>query len=122
MPKQHWSIELRPILMCNGEEVERPEDFEQWDNVLKLAYVFEGVITTVYAKSFQYGNAWQKQGWMGNLARVQSKVSRLKNMLWRDEEVHSNSEPVQDTLQDLIALAAFMLLNRGDQNKWGTAE
>lgn len=81
----------------------------------------------IEAKSKGYGSAWQVQGYMGNLARVLSKSSRLKNILWNDntgdhsdgEEVHPQYESLQDTLRDLAALCAFMASNIEEGNRWG---
>lgn len=87
------------------------------------------VLALLKKKDAAYGNAWQEQGYMGNLARIQSKVSRLKNILWRDdpeagrvdpeEEVHDQYESVVDTLLDLSALCALALANLEEGNRWG---
>lgn len=84
----------------------------------------------VSRKNEQYGDAWRKQGYMGNLARIMSKTARLENMLWRDEvpdlpaEVASPTEKEQeaiaDTLQDMANLCAFMAANLREGNKWGS--
>jgi hypothetical protein len=74
-----------------------------------------------------YGNAWREQGYMGNLARIMSKASRLRNMLWRDgtwvgtggEESAEEKESAVDTLLDLSALCALMAANLEDENRWG---
>lgn len=81
----------------------------------------------IVRKSEGYGDAWQAQGYMGNLARVMSKEARLRNMLWGDNtdgdysegEVHPEYESVMDTLVDLGALAAFMVSNLEEGNRWG---
>lgn len=86
-----------------------------------LADVFERVLTVVVEKDKGYGGAWRSQGWMGNLARVMSKDSRLKNMLWRDDPYEvMGDESVKDTVEDLIAIAGLLLLNFQRKNKWGT--
>jgi hypothetical protein len=81
-------------------------------------------------KNAAYGDAWRHQGYMGNLARLQSKVQRLRNLLWRDPD--SNGYPIQpldiaggeetvtDTLVDLINLAAMMAVNWNEDNRWGS--
>ena len=87
----------------------------------------EVVQALVRKKDEAYGGAWQAQGWMGNLARIQSKTERLKNMLWREkpwlgtggEEDAEEQESVLDTLHDLMALAAFMASNIEEGNRWG---
>lgn len=81
--------------------------------------VFAAALTTLAAKDRAYGGAWRKQGWMGNLARILSKSARLKEILWRADPYDDASEPVQDTLQDMINLCVFMILNLKDRNEWG---
>lgn len=85
----------------------------------------ERVLALVREKDRAYGGAWQQQGYMGNLARIQSKASRLKNMLWIDYspenegQVEPNEESVADTLRDLMALCTFALSNIEEGNRWG---
>lgn len=79
-------------------------------------------------KNEQYGDAWRKQGYMGNLARIQSKAERLKSLLWRDAggngyplpaNYSRDGETVVDTLLDLINLAAMAAINWTEENRWG---
>lgn len=83
---------------------------------------FAGALATMRAKDRQYGGAWREQGWMGNLARIMSKTARLRNMLWRDYALSDAAEPVRDTLQDLMNLCVFMLLNLNGGNRWGRGD
>ena len=77
------------------------------------------------AKSVGYGNAWQEQGYMGNLARVLSKTARIKNMMWGDhnpedlDHIEHDDESVLDTLKDLGALCALAIKNIEEGNRWG---
>lgn len=87
--------------------------------VLVATEVLAGALATLYAKNQTYGGAWKEQGWRGNLARIMSKVGRLRHMLWTTHPFDNVNEPVNDTLQDLINLAVFMILNRVDGNEWG---
>lgn len=87
--------------------------------LLTMVDVFEDMLNLVARKSVGYGDAWQRQGWMGNLARIQSKSDRLKSLLWHDKETVDPVEAVDDTLLDLANLAVFMRLNRVLGNKWG---
>jgi len=97
------------------------EALAAWD-----AYAAQ-VRDTIARKSVGYGDAWQAQGYMGNLARVLSKAARLKNMLWREkawlgtggEESAEETEAVADTLVDLGALCAFLVANIEEGNRWG---
>jgi hypothetical protein len=84
-----------------------------------FVHVLEGATNLFWNKNRLYGDAWRSQGYMGNLARIMSKVSRLKNMLWGDEEMNDAKEPVEDTFYDMINLSVFSLLNRGQGNRWG---
>lgn len=103
-----------------------PTDYQAEEGshtVLMATEVFAGALAMLKAKDRQYGGAWREQGWMGNLARIMSKTARLRNMLWRDSFSESYSgERVQDTLQDLINLCAFTLLNMQGGNRWGRGE
>lgn len=85
----------------------------------QLLFLFEGLLNLQKRKSQHYGEAWRSQGYMGNVARVLSKVARLKNMLWRDDPQTSIDEPVEETIGDLMVLAAFAYINVREGNKWG---
>lgn len=77
-----------------------------------------------------YGDAWRAQGYMGNLARLQSKMARLRELLWRDAEgngyplpanyTKGNNETVLDTALDLVNLAGMFAVNWTEENRWGT--
>jgi hypothetical protein len=87
--------------------------------VIGMARVFEQALNIAHRKDAMYGAAWAKQGWMGNLARMMSKMSRLRNMLWQSYQVEDSEETVNETAYDLIAISTFFLLNRSEQNQWG---
>jgi hypothetical protein len=72
-------------------------------------------------KDALYGGAWQRQGYMGNMARVLSKIERLREMVWRDGELSEGTtdETIIDTLRDLSNIAAFMAENINNGNRWG---
>ena len=74
---------------------------------------------TMHEKNKLYAGAWREQGWMGNMARIMSKVTRLRTMLWQDVPTENATESVDDSLLDLINLAIFMALNRQGGNRWG---
>lgn len=92
-----------------------------WETVAAAAGVMEEALGLVAEKSFGYGEAWREQGWMGNVARIMSKTSRLKNMLWRDnfQQRSDAKESAEDTFLDLLNLSAFAILNRRNRNQWG---
>lgn len=82
-------------------------------------------------KNASYRDAWRKQGYMGNLGRLQSKAERLKNLLWRDADGNGyplppdrigaeQAETVVDTLLDMVNLSAFMVVNWTAENRWGS--
>lgn len=99
--------------------VQAKENAVGFATVIAVAEVMQEALNLVAAKSKGYGDAWRSQGWMGNLARVQSKTSRLKNMLWCSLPHDSTKEPVEDTLLDLMNLSVFMLINKRNANQWG---
>lgn len=74
-----------------------------------------------------YGTAWRDQGYMGNIGRVLSKASRLRNLMWRDVPQGADfdmdqdgyPETLLDTLKDLSALCAFAIANLEEGNRWG---
>jgi hypothetical protein len=86
-----------------------------------VAQVFQEALRLVEKKTPGYGRAWQEQGWMGNLARIMSKSSRLKNMLWRGRltQFDSAEETTEDTALDMMNLLAFFLINKRIGNEWG---
>lgn len=87
------------------------------DQALRLAVI----------KNRAYGDAWRKQGYVGNLARVLSKAERLRSLLWQDkvwvgtggDESQQDEETVRDTLLDLANLCAMMAANVAAGNRWG---
>lgn len=87
----------------------------------QLLDIFAECIVLQRQKTQTYGEAWRSQGEMGNVARVLSKVARLRKMCWTFNQIDSATESVEDTLLDLINLAGFTLINRRDRNKWGHA-
>ncbi len=94
-----------------------PAAVQAWD-----AYAAQ-VRDTILRKSVGYGDAWERQGYMGNVARVLSKQSRIRNMCWTDSEgtaVDPDDEDVLDTLIDLGALCAFAVANIEEGNRWGS--
>lgn len=135
--KRHagWAMEYLPA----DERVEEPdfgapmsaeEKFVRLkdvpvDNRAVLAYhqVSEGVLAILRNKT-AYGDAWIEQGYMGNLGRILSKSSRLKNMMWADVDQGLTDSPdtqesVLETLHDTIALCAFAITNIESGNRWG---
>lgn len=106
-------------------KLEVPGNFEATQGsrtIVGATEIFAGALGTIIAKDRLYGGAWRDQGWMGNLARIMSKTARLRSMLWRDAQISSADEPVRDTLQDMINLCVFMLLNMQRANKWGRGD
>jgi len=87
---------------------------------ISLGSVFDQAMELAHVKNAAYGSAWRRQGWMGNLARIQSKAERLKNLLWRDNEKSAMEETATDTALDAINILGFFMVNRSESNKWGT--
>lgn len=92
---------------------------ETFTTLSPLADVLVKSLILANRKAKTYGMAWWSEGYMGNVARVLSKASRIRKMLWRDQPFNDASEPVWDTLMDLINLAGFAVINHREGNKWG---
>jgi hypothetical protein len=84
-----------------------------------LLAIMERLLNLQERKAQNYGEAWRSQGYTGNVARVLSKVGRLKNMLWRDNPIEDAAETVVDTLEDLCLIAMFAIINYKEKNRWG---
>jgi len=88
--------------------------------LIALTSVFDQAMIVAHNKGFAYGPAWRHQGWMGNFARMMSKLARLKHMCWREHSIESAEEPVSDNAIDLINITGFFIVNRSEGNQWGT--
>jgi hypothetical protein len=88
----------------------------------RMLEIFSRCIALQRKKALTYGNAWREQGYMGNVARVLSKASRIKNMVWGDvfSNLDDTDESVTDTLHDLINISCFFIINKQDRNRWGS--
>lgn len=95
------------------------EEQEGYRTQEHLRIVFERALRLAVEKDRLYQGAWRHQGWMGNLARIMSKVARLRAMCWMDLPVEDSKETVEDTALDLVNLSAFFLVNKRDRNRWG---
>lgn len=87
--------------------------------LISLARAFNEALVVAHGKNVMYGGAWRRQGWMGNLARIKSKVERLNHMLWRDHDIQDSEETSTDTALDLLNITGFFMINRAEENKWG---
>lgn len=106
----------------NGEPIKLDYSRQGDGTTALILGIFERCIVLQKRKAETYGEAYRSQGYMGNVARVLSKVSRLRNMVWRDVGIESSEESVEDTAFDLINLAAFFLINYMVKNKWGNTD
>lgn len=104
------------VIIDQGSLQEGEQGYETQQRLLEI---FSACLELQNRKAQTYGSAFRSQGYMGNVARVLSKVARLKKMLWRDFQVEDSEESVMDTALDLINLAAFFIINYTDRNKWG---
>lgn len=121
----------RKVALLESELLEaRTEQAAHGDSMplQELRNVVGDALRILERKNEQYGEAWRHQGYMGNLARIQSKCSRLREMLWKDPDGNGyplpanytrDDEAIVDTLLDLINLAAMMAVNWEENNRWG---
>lgn len=95
------------------------EGTAQAQTLIALGSVFQLALEAAHDKNKTYGDAWRKQGWMGNLARMMSKMSRIKHMGWRDHSMDNSNESLADSALDLVNITGFFIINRSEDNKWG---
>lgn len=103
----------------NSEVEVFDESVEGYRLIEEVVKEMEACLNLLFEKDKDYQGAWREQGYMGQTARILSKASRLKNMLWRMHSRESASEPLQDTVRDLANLCFLWLLNRKHGNTWG---
>lgn len=88
-----------------------------------VGHVMDEAMRLLEMKEASYQEAWKDQGWIGNLARVLSKTSRLRNMLYKENVQVAGfplgDDSVENQLLDLMNLTAFMLINYRHGVKWG---
>lgn len=106
------------------EAVDRKSDDPTAEVLAILDKTMEKVRDLMANKSKAYGDAWRRQGYMGNLARILSKAARLENLLWRDRRGQAEvlEESVEDTVLDLIALCVFFRENWLTGIPWGRSK
>lgn len=83
--------------------------------------IFAGAIQTFDKKNEDYGDAWRRNGWRGNLSRVFEKADRVRNLVWRaDPRVPAvGDESAVETLQDMLNTIAFAIINLREEVEWG---
>lgn len=83
--------------------------------------VFAKAMETFDQKNADYGDAWRRNGWRGNLSRVFEKADRVRNLAWRpDPRVPAvGDEQVLETLQDMLNTTAFAIINLIEEVEYG---
>lgn len=86
--------------------------------------VLDEAMRLMSEKNASYNDAWREQGWRGCLARIMSKTTRLRNMLWRSHTslLNGDKEHPRETALDMINHLVFFILNLDDDREWGTEE
>lgn len=85
-----------------------------WDVFAEALKIFD-------AKNADYGDAWRKHGWRGNLPRLFEKAERVKELLWRDNPrtPEVGDETAVDTLVDMLNSLAFTIINLREGVQYG---
>lgn len=83
--------------------------------------IFTDAVQTFDRKNEDYGDAWRRNGWRGNLSRVFEKADRVRNLAWRpDPRVPAvGDEQVVDTLKDMLNTIAFAIMNLEEEVEYG---
>lgn len=84
--------------------------------------VFAEALQTFDVKNADYGDAWRKSGWRGNLPRIFEKVERVRELLWRPDPRTPavNDESAVNTLVDLMNSIAFAVVNLREEVEYGS--
>lgn len=85
-----------------------------WDVFAKAMELYD-------KKNADYGDAWQRDGWRGNLPRLLQKAERVRNLLWRSDPRTPavGDEQAVDTLLDMLNSIAFTIINLVEEREWG---
>jgi hypothetical protein len=85
-----------------------------WDVFAKAMELYD-------KKNEDYGDAWQRDGWRGNLPRLLQKAERVRNLLWRaDPRTPAvGDEQAVETLLDMLNSIAFTVINLVEEREWG---
>lgn len=91
------------------------------DTRQQLWDIFTEAVQTFDKKNDDYGDAWRRNGWRGNLSRVFEKADRVRNLAWRpDPRVPAvGDEAVVETLRDMLNTIAFTIMNMEEEVEWG---
>ena len=83
--------------------------------------VMAEALETFDQKNRDYGDAWRKNGWRGNLPRIFEKADRVKELLWRaDPRTPAvNDESAVNTLVDMLNSIAFTIINLREGVEYG---
>lgn len=91
------------------------------DTIGEVHKIFSDALVTLEQKNHDYGDAWRKQGWRGNLSRIFEKDQRLRTLLWRSDPRTPlvGDESAVDTLRDMLNTICFAIINLTDGVEWG---
>jgi hypothetical protein len=83
--------------------------------------IFTEAVQTFDKKNADYGDAWRRNGWRGNLSRIFEKADRVRNLAWRpDPRVPAvGDESVVETLRDMLNTIAFAIMNLEEEVEYG---
>jgi len=83
--------------------------------------VFSEALMLFDQKNADYGDAWRRNGWRGNLPRLFEKSDRVKSLLWRnDPRVPAvGDETAVQTLVDMMNTLAFCVINLREEVEFG---
>lgn len=106
-----------------------PVDYPDPTTAQVVAMFHDRALRLAVDKDQAYRKAWVEQGYIGNVARILSKASRLRNMVWCDQAsdlppevaapTEQEEETLRDTLLDMANLCAFAAHNMAQGNRWG---
>jgi len=83
--------------------------------------VYANAIQVFDKKNDDYGDAWRRNGWRGNLSRIFEKNERVRNLLWRTDPRTPavGNETTVETLRDMLNTIAFAIINLEEEVEYG---
>lgn len=91
------------------------------DSYAEVQRIFADALDLFARKNADYGDAWRRNGWRGNLSRIFEKADRVRHLVWRaDPRVPAvGDEAAVQTLKDMLNTIAFAIINLEEEVEFG---
>lgn len=91
------------------------------DSYTEVQRIFSEALDLFSRKNADYGDAWRRNGWRGNLSRIFEKADRVRHLVWRaDPRVPAvGDEAAVETLLDMLNTITFAIINLREEVEYG---